>query len=115
MRKDIVIIIILILLAGNIALGVNYYLLRLELGRTMNASQTNGRITVFNSLFINKVLRTQGAVSTEDRLRLENAVFGTGDPQVVKQWQVFLASTTEQQAQSGALQLLNMLSNKIIY
>ena len=78
-------------------------------------SQSNGKIIAFDTLFIQKVLKAQGEVSSEDRLRLENAVYETGDTQIVEEWHLFLASQTEEEAQSRALELLTMLSSKIVY
>ena len=115
MKKNIIItMIISVLAAGNVLLGINFYLSQLEVHRFLTTSQDNSKIANFSTLFIQKVLKIQGEVSSQDRLKLEDAVFATGDPQLIGEWQSFLASTTEKEAQDRALILLTTFFNKII-
>ena len=115
MKKIIIISIISILLIANLFLGTSYYLLQADVGRFSDISQNNRKIVALSTLFIQKVLKTQGAVSFEDRLRLENAAYSTNDLEIIGVWQSFLASETEQEAQARVLDLLSILSVKIAY
>ncbi len=80
------------------------------------AARTEQRIQVakFLRLFIEKVLSTNGTVSFEDRVQLENDVRKLGDEQIVKQWQAFVASKDGEQAQQRAITLMSLLSNKMV-
>ncbi len=80
------------------------------------AARTEERIQVakFLRLFIEKVLSTNGTVSFEDRVQLENDVRKLGDEQIVKQWQSFVASKDGEQAQQRAITLMSLLSNKMV-
>ncbi len=80
------------------------------------AARTEQRIQVakFLRLFIEKVLSTNGTVSFEDRVQLENDVRKLGDEQIVKQWQSFVASKDGEQAQQRAITLMSLLSNKMV-
>jgi len=115
MRKILIILTAFMLFLASIFLCVGCYLLQNDVGRFSDMSRNNGKIAIFNTLFIQKVLKSQGEVSLEDRLKLENAVYDIGDSQIVDEWHSFLASQTEQEAQIGVLDLLTMLSNKIAY
>lgn len=115
MNKIIIIVLIVILLAGNIIFGLSYFSAQQHLEKFSKDSQVNSKIANLSTLFIQKVLKTQGEVTPEDRLKLENAVYNTGDSQIISAWQSFTASSTEQDAQLGALNLLSMFSSKIVY
>lgn len=80
------------------------------------AARTEQRIQVakFMRLFIEKVLSTNGTVSFEDRVQLENDVRKLGDEQIVKQWQAFVGSKDGEQAQQRAILLMSLLSNKMV-
>lgn len=66
----------------------------------------------FARLFVDKVL-TQGNVSFEERLQLENAVRDTKDEELLKLWSSFLESKTEAEAQEKVKALLTTLLKKI--
>ena len=70
-------------------------------------------ILAFEKLFIEKVLASKGEVSYEDRLDLESAVQKTKDSQIKDNWQGFLNSTTEIEAQKNAVDLLKLITEKI--
>lgn len=76
-------------------------------------SQVNAKITIFQKLFIDKVLNAQGPVSQEDRLALEKAAADTNDQNIISQWHNFLNSKTETDAQKNVLILLSILANKV--
>ena len=122
-KPKIILIIILILLAGNVFLGVKYFFLGVkyfsvvkELRQTKTALQTqttNEKVLEFSKLFIKEVLKAETEVNFDTRLKLENAVKNLGDEAILNQWQKFTESKTEVQAQKEVKNLLEMLMNKI--
>lgn len=70
------------------------------------------KILNFTSLFIEKVLKAQGEVPFEDRLRLETTVRDLGDKEVLDQWNAFVESTSEAEAQEEVKKLLSVLIKK---
>jgi len=116
LRSLIFAVIILFLLAGNIYFYVQYSAIKKELEKTKIELQTkefNEKILNFTSLFIVKVLKAEGEVDFETRLNLENAVRNVGDNEILTQWQKFIGSQTEVEAQTEAKNLLEMLVSKI--
>ena len=115
-RKTILIIIILILIAGNVFFGLKYSAVQKELKltrATLETQQTNEKVLEFTKLFIEKVLKTEIEVDFETRLKLENAVRNLGDEEILAQWNRFVDSKTEAEAQTEVKNLLEMLVNKI--
>ena len=109
-------IIMLILLAGNVFLGVKYFSVVKELRQTQTALQTqttNEKVLEFSKLFIKEVLKAETEVNFDTRLKLENAVKNLGDEEILAQWQKFTESKTEAEAQKEVKNLLEMLMNKI--
>ena len=109
-------IIMLILLAGNVFLGVKYFSVVKELRQTQTALQTqttNEKVLEFSKLFIKEVLKAETGVNFDTRLKLENAVKNLGDEKILAQWQKFTESKTEAEAQKEVKNLLEMLMNKI--
>lgn len=108
------VIIALVLVAGFF--GVRYFGARAELAKTQALLATkvfNEKIILFNRTFIEKVLKSNQEVSFEDRLRLENAVRGLNDKDVLAQWNKFISSATETEAQNNVKELLDILSQKM--
>ena len=115
-KPKIILIIILILLAGNVFLGVKYFSVVKELRQTQTALQTqttNEKVLEFSKLFIKEVLKAETEVNFDTRLKLETAVRNLGDEEISNQWQKFTESKTEVQAQEEVKNLLEMLVNKI--
>ena len=109
-------ILILILLAGNIFLGIKYFLVVKELRQTQAALQTqktNEKVLEFAKLFIKEVLKAEKEVDFETRLKLENAVRNLDDEEILKQWSEFVNSKTESEAQNQVKNLLELLVSKI--
>ncbi len=108
----------IILLVMNIFFGIQYTQNLKTEDRFIEeqATRTEQRIQVakFMRLFIEKVLSTNGTVSFEDRVQLENDVRKLGDEQIVKQWQAFVSSQDGEQAQQRAILLMSLLSNKMV-
>ena len=114
-NKIIITLIILILLAGTVFFAVRYYSAEAQLQNVLSKSNANKNVLTFDKLFVTKVLAIQGQVSYQDTLELENAVDNTKDPDLINGWHTFLASTTEQDAQTSVLNLLSLFPDKIVY
>jgi len=109
-------ILVLILLAGNVFLGVKYFSVVKELRQAQTALETqviNDKVLEFTKPFIEKVLKAETEVDFEMRLKLENAVRNLSDEEILNQWQRFTESKTEVNAQMEVKNLLEMLINKI--
>lgn len=116
-RKTTLLIIILLLIAGNVYFGWKYLNIRKELRQTQIVLETktiNGKVLEFTKLFIEKVLKAEIEVDFETRLKLENAVRNLNDEQILNRWQKFVDSKTEAGAQEEIKNLLEMLVSKII-
>ncbi|MBU4298421.1 hypothetical protein KJ636_00020 [Patescibacteria group bacterium] len=114
--KTILTVVILILLAGNVFLGVKYFSVVKELRQTriaLETQKTNEKVLEFTKLFIAEVLRAETEVDFETRLKLENAVRNLDDEEILAQWQKFTESKTEVQSQEEVKNLLEVLINKI--
>ncbi len=115
-QKTILTIIILILLGGNIFLGVKYLAVQKELKETkamLQIQETNEKVLNFTKLFIAEVLKSEEEIDFETRLRLENSVRDLNDEEILTQWNKFTESETEGEAQEEVKNLLEMLVNKI--
>lgn len=111
-----VIVVVGVLLIGNVFLGLNYLPAVKEL-RDLKSTQAkvelNQKVIRFTSLFIKKVLQAEREVDFETRLSLENAVRDLKDEEIMAQWQNFVSSKTEGDAQTSVKSLLGMLVSKI--
>ena len=115
-KPKIILIIILILLAGNVFLGVKYISVVKELRQTQTLLQTqttNEKVLEFSKLFIKEVLKAETEVNFDTRLKLETAVRNLGDEEILNQWQKFVDSKTEAGAQEEVKNLLEVLLNKV--
>lgn len=115
-KPKITLILILILLAGNVFLGIKYFSVVQELSQTqtvLKTQKTNEKVLEFSKLFIKEVLKAENEVSFDTRLKLETAVRNLGDEEILNQWQKFVDSKTESGAQTEVKNLLEMLTNKI--
>ena len=116
--KKILVITIVILLVATAFFGVQYVAAKhnvAKLQQEVTNQKLNAKILDFIKLFINVVLKNKSEVSFDDRLKLENAVRDLGDKTILDQWDKFIASTNEPQAQQEVTNLLNILVNKITY
>ena len=115
-QKTILSIVILILVAGNAFFAVKYFSTQRELNQiktVAEAKNTNEKVLNFTKFFIEEVLKSDSEVSFETRLKLENTVRDLGDDEILVQWQKFVESQTESQAQAEIKNLLEMLVCKI--
>lgn len=74
---------------------------------------TNEKILSFSKMFIEKVLKAEGEIDFETRLKLESAVRDLQDEDVFSAWQKFTNSTTEREAQQSVKSLLSVLIEKV--
>lgn len=111
-----IIIIISLLIGSNVYLGWQYFNLQEKLRQTQARLETqiiNTQVLYFTKLFINKVLKAEEEVDFETRLQLENAVRNLADEEILNQWNRFVASKTEEEAQIEVKNLLEILIEKI--
>lgn len=111
-----IIIIISLLIGSNVYLGWQYFNLQEKLRQTQARLETqiiNTQVLDFTKLFINKVLKAEEEVDFETRLQLENAVRNLADEEILNQWNRFVASKTEEEAQIEVKNLLEILIEKI--
>src|SRR5258708_855034 len=71
------------------------------------------KILMFAQLFIDKVLRAKQDVSFDDRLKLETMVRDLNDVEILDQWNKFVNSKTEADAQDEVKNLLALLVQKL--
>ncbi len=109
-------IIIAVLVLGNILFALNYFSVSHKLkaiDSTKTKTEINSKVLDFTALFIKDVLQAETEVNFETRLNLENAVRDLNDPEIKAQWQKFVASKTELEAQTSVKNLLGILVGKI--
>jgi hypothetical protein len=118
-KKTIILIaVILILVAGNVYFGLNYFLVSKEVKEVredLKKQQLNTKIINFSRLFVEKVLKAEKDISFEERLGLENAVRDLNDKEILSQWEKFTESKTESEAQENVKNLLDVLTKKFSY
>ncbi len=115
-NKVIVGAVVLLLLLGNVFFIFEYTAAQSQLvaqSVQLEKVNFNSRVLNFASLFIEKVLKAKGEVSFEDRLNLETVVRGLNDPEILDQWNKFVNSKDEAQAQDEVKNLLGLLVQKI--
>ena len=115
-EKIFLVIVILVLLASTIFFASRYLALQKKLAevkRPLETQEVNEKVLNFTKFFIEKVLKTEEEVDFETRLKLESAVRDLEDEEILAQWQKFVDSQTEIQAQQEVKNLLELLINKI--
>jgi Na+-transporting NADH:ubiquinone oxidoreductase subunit NqrC len=118
MRKNILAIVFIISVLANIIIaGVCYSQYReiQNQQKQIKSQQLNKGALSFLNLFIEKVLDSDTEVSFNDRLKLENAIRDLKDKELLAQWEKFTNSTTQNQVQQEAKNLLDLLAKKISY
>jgi len=115
-KKILLAILVLVFISGNIFFGLKYYFAdqALKTAREQIKEQNlNEKILDFSIMFVDKVLKTKGEVSFEDRLKLENAVRDINNQEILDQWVKFTQSETESEAQAEVRNLIELLLKKI--
>jgi len=111
-------IVIVLLIAGNILFGIKFFTKWQEaekLKREAITQQMNAKTINFLKLFIEKVLKAKTEVSFEERLKLENSIRNLNDPKILAQWEKFLESKTQEEAQENVKDLLDLLASRLAY
>ena len=113
------VVIFLTLFGSNVLFGLMYFQTAKELAGVKVALSTqryNAKYLDFLKMFIKLVIKSDKEVDFETRLKLENAVRQLkeeyGDEEILLQWQKFVASTNEAEAQKNVKDLLAMLVEK---
>lgn len=109
-------ILFLVLFSTSAVLGWSYYDARTNLKsvqETLDLKVRKEKVVDFTKLFIEKVLVVDEEVNFETRLELENAIRGLKDSELMDQWQKFINSETEVDAQKEVKTLLKLLVGKI--
>ena len=105
---------LVLLLAGNVYLSIQFID---NLQKPVLQDQTNVtlHIKAANTLktFINKVLGTQGAISMEDRVLLENDILQIHDPVLTTTWNAFVNSKNTKDAETNAVKLMSLLIDRV--
>ncbi|MEA3399464.1 MAG: hypothetical protein U9R00_03075 [Patescibacteria group bacterium] len=115
-KRIVLIIVIGVLLAGNVFFAAMYVPVKKELSlikSNYEKVQINADVIDFTSLFIKKVIQAEQEVDFETRLSLENAVRELDDTEIMTEWENFIESKTEQEAQNNVKKLLGILIDRI--
>lgn len=115
-NKNTTAIIIGLLVIGNIFFALNYFYVFRQLQvikSTEKKVEFNQKVVDFASLFIKKVLQAEQEVDFETRLSLENSVRDLKDEEIMAEWQNFVGSRTEAEAQDSVKKLLGILITKV--
>ena len=111
-------LLMLILLAGNLYFSVQYiYNLKnsaIPVVDTSAAEVTKIKNANFLKLFIDKVIKSNGTVTYEDRVQLENDVRQIHNQALTDQWTLFVNSKDPKKAEAAAADLMVMLADGTI-
>jgi len=111
-------LLMLILVAGNIFFSIQYtegIKQQADLAAaTIDTSASRIQAARFMKEFVDIVLNTTGAISLDDRVKLENDLRQIGDSNITKQWNDFVNSKDAKTAQAGAVKLMSMVTNKML-
>lgn len=108
-------ILMLILLAGNLYF-TTIYVHNLTSPPSVVVDNTGTRIQLARFLreYITIVLNTKTAVSNEDRVKLENDVLQLKDADIIKEWRLFVDSKDPMAAQQNAIDLMSLVTTKML-
>lgn len=110
-------LIILVLLAGDIYLTVQYISLskQLEQFKAQSSDTTSVRAQAALVLkeYLNVVLNTQGTTSSDDRIKLESDLRQLEDPAITAEWEAFVASKDAKTSEANAIKLIGLLEDKM--
>jgi len=107
---------LILLVAGNIFFSIQY-IANIQAQNAAQSDNTTTRIQASKllKLFVDVVLNTEGkTISYADRVSLENDVIQMNDADITSKWATFVASTDAKSAQSNAVILMKLLTNKLL-
>ena len=108
-------ILMLLLLIGNIFFSVQYVSnLRTEAASKDDNTTYRIQVSRFLKSFIDIVINTQGTVSFDDRVKLENDIRQIHDADLTRLWEVFVGSKDTKEAQANAVKLMSLLATKTL-
>lgn len=117
MAKEKLSLVLVLILAGiSVFFAWKYSVAWQELGdaRVQLSQRAPERKAIeFTRTFVVRVLKAEHEVSFDDRLRLENMVRDLKDNAVLDEWNRFVSSKTESEAQEQAKNLLSLLVSKM--
>ncbi len=105
--------VVVLLVAGNIYFGSRTVVLKKQLTAAASQQELNTKVINFTNLFIAKVLQVKEPVDFETRLQLENNIRDIKDADLLAQWNKFVGSANETDAQTETKNLLQLLVQKI--
>ncbi len=106
----------ILLLAGLIALGAEYFVLKGnfdDIQKRANTVTLNNNILIFTRMFVDKVIKSNGEVDFDTRLKLENSIRNINDEKILAEWKDFIDSKTEVEAQNNVRDLLSILMARL--
>lgn len=115
-RKILLVTIVVALVAGNVLLFLKYFgerNSRIVAESALVRRRNVEKILDFFEMFVAKVLRAEQEVDFETRLQLENKVRELNNKEIMEQWQKFVDSKTEADAQKEVTKLLEILIKNI--
>ncbi len=109
-------VLMLLLVAGNIFFSIQYMEnVKLEASKAEDTSAMQRiQVSRYLNFFIKTVLNTQGTISFEDRVKLENDIRQIHDPELTKQWDSFVNSKDSKTAQENSVKFMSALTAKLI-
>ena len=117
-KKNIVLLVILIVAAAFIML-VGQYLILVQKERidqeTAKIYQYNAKVLTFTKLFVKDVLKADGAVPLNEVIALEDAARDINDKLIYDEWQKFVNAKSPLEAQIEVKNLLEVLLNRVNY
>jgi len=109
-------LVILLMVMSNVYFVLEVNQLQSELANARYGQKTENQVEgviSFMDMFIDDVLRAEGEIDFETRLKLESSVRALEDEQVLLRWQAFTGAETEKDAQDAVKELLGVLSERI--
>ncbi len=110
-------IVVLILLAGNIYLSLQYISVNKQLqqlkNQNMDSTSVRAQAALVLKEYLNVVLNIQGTTSSDDRLKLESDLIQLKDPNITAEWKSFVGSKDAKISQTNAVKLIGLLEDKM--
>ena len=110
------VVLIFLLIASNIVWGLQFSSQKTQLNNIKDelaGINQNKKILIFQKMFVEKVLKSNGSVDFNTRVELQNAVTNINDEQITKVWNAFLSAKTEIEGQTAVKELLSQLASRV--